>query len=152
VHDYLASRALPKRPQKQDSTAGQIQWLLRMVARRAAALIGPNPAGVGLCGAEDRAKMPGLGRQGRAVRWKRPAGSCGFLASAPQGLLRGIGLPPPGVMRLWDCCPRLREPRVSGVRITCKIFHIFSNGFLDKTKITFAYLTVPFHTLWMNFR
>jgi len=39
---------LPKLPQKQGSTAGLIQWLRRMVARRATALIGPNPAGVGL--------------------------------------------------------------------------------------------------------
>jgi len=31
--------------------------------------------------------------KGHAVRRKRPADSCGFLAYAPSGLLRGIDLP-----------------------------------------------------------
>jgi len=70
----------------------------------AAALIGPNPSGVGLAGqrtGEDA--WPGV-KVGRCDG-KRPAGSDGFLACAPSGLLRGIGLPPPGVVLLWDCCP-----------------------------------------------
>ncbi len=47
------------------------------------------------------------GRQCRAVRWKRPAGSCGLLACAPSGLLRGISLPPPGVRLFAGGLPKV---------------------------------------------
>jgi len=61
------------------------------VARRAADLIGPNPAGVGLCGAEDQANMPGL--------WSRPGGAM----KAPCGILWLSGLRPPMITaRHWS--------------------------------------------------
>jgi len=113
VHESVAPRALPKRPQKQGSTAGQIQWLRRRAARRAAILISPNPAGVGPSWAEDRRRCMAWG-QGRAARRKRPAGSCGFLAYAPSGLLDGIDLPPPCVMLLREECSCFENCAVEG--------------------------------------
>jgi len=112
VHDCLASRDLAQAPAK----AGFDGWADSMVAPNGCpqghSLDRPQSGGRGsLAGQRIRRRCLARG-QGRAVRRKRPVGSCGFLARALSGLLGGIGLLPPDVRLLReDCCPRFRESR-----------------------------------------
>ncbi len=51
----------------------------------------------------------------------------------------------PGVRLFWEKCPRLFAPLNCGrVCTTCKDF-LFCHSFLDKYKIAFAYLIVPYY-------
>lgn len=73
----------------------------------AAALIGPNPSGVSLAGQRTRRRCLACG-QDRAMRCKRPAGSCGFLACAPLRITARHRSPAAGAGRVRENCPWFR--------------------------------------------
>jgi hypothetical protein len=83
-------------------------WLRRRVAPKGRSLDRPGRRQLaGALAVRDRglAKNDGWG-QGRAVRRKRPANSCGFPGLRLLRITGGISLPPPGVGLLREDCPK----------------------------------------------
>jgi len=104
VHESVAPRALPKRPQNQFSTAGLIQWLRRKGCPKGRSLDLPQPGGrSGCAGQRTRRRCLAGVKAGRcdasALRDPRLPG-----LHPHSGLLRRIYLPPLGVKRLRSSC------------------------------------------------
>jgi hypothetical protein len=105
VHDSVAPRALPKRPQNQSSTAELIQWLLRRVSPQGRSFDRPQSgwrwALRGRGPGEDACPEVKAGRcDESALQFLRP-----LVPTPPSGFLRRIMLRLPDVGLWRNICP-----------------------------------------------